>query len=281
MDRRSFLLSSAATLGGLAAFGPALAASRSAVPARLGVGLYTVRDVLPGDFVGVLEAVKRMGYHEVEFHDYFGRDPAVVGAVLADIGLSAPSAHYQLAHFRNDLDGLIDTAQAVGHDYVILAWLDEADRPTSVDGYREFARELNGWGAKAQEAGLKMAYHNHDFEFLAFEDGFGYAALLDETDPDLVDFELDLYWATVAGYDPVDLFASHPGRFPLWHLKDLTADGVMVDIGAGAIDFARIFDHAEQAGLKHIFVEHDNPGEAMNASLDSIAASYAHLESLR
>ena len=127
-----------------------------------------------------------------------------------------------------------------------------------------------------------MAYHNHDFEFDTFGgDTPGYDVMLQETDPDLVDFEMDLFWVTHAGYDPVAYFERYPGRFSLFHVKDRAADGAMTSVGAGAIDFARIFEHAEQAGLEHAFVEHDNPGEAMNAALDSLAASYAYLDSLR
>lgn len=280
MDRRSFLSSSAVALGGLAAFGPAFGAVRADVPARLGVQLYTVRDILPNDFIGVLEAIKRMGYAEVEFHDYFEREPRVVRAVLDDIGLTAPATHVGIDALRNDFDATMETANVVGHDYVILPWLPDDQRPTSLDGYRRLAEELNGWGERAQAAGVQIAYHNHDFEFTVFEDGMGYATMLGETDPDLVDFELDLFWVTEAGYDPVEFFESHPGRFPLFHVKDRTADGTMASVGAGAIDFARIFDHAEQAGLKHAIVEHDNPGEERNAALDTLAESYVYLDSL-
>lgn len=279
MHRRTFLSSSAAVLGGLAAFGPVRAASRSSVPARLGVQLYTLRELFPGDFVGVLEAVKRIGYDEVEFAGYHDREPRVIRAVLDDIGLTAPAAHVSFDDLRDDLDGVLGTAQTVGHAYVVLSWLDEDTRPADLDGYRHLAEELNGWGERAQAAGVRMAYHNHDFEFDTFGgDTPGYEVLLEETDPDLVDMEIDLYWIAEAGYDALDYFERYPGRFPLWHLKDRAADGAMAAVGAGAIDFAGIFDRAEQAGLRHAFVEHDDPG---NDPLASIAASYAHLDSLR
>ena len=279
MHRRTFLQSSAATLGGLAAFGPALAMSRSDIPARLGVQLYTLRDIFPGDFVGVLEAVKRIGYDEVEFAGYHERDPQAVRAVLDDIGLTAPATHVPIDFLRDNLDGVLETANVVGHEYVVLPWLIEDQRPDSLDGYRRLAEELNGWGERAQTAGVQVAYHNHAFEFDRFGgDTPGYDAMLQEADPDLVDFEMDLYWVTEAGYDPVAYFERYPGRFPLFHVKDRTLTGEMTPVGAGDIDFARIFDHAEQAGLRHAFVEHDNPGDE---PLESIAASYAHLESLR
>lgn len=279
MHRRTFLQSSAAALGGLATFGPALAMSRSDIPARLGVQLYTLRDIFPGDFVGVLEAVKRIGYDEVEFAGYHERDPKAVRAVLDDIGLTAPATHVPIDALRDDLGGLLDTANVVGHEYVVLPWLMEDQRPSDLDGYRRLAEELNKWGERAQAAGVRMAYHNHAFEFDTFGgDTPGYDVMLQETDPDLVDLEMDLYWVAEAGYDPVAYFERYPGRFPLFHVKDRTLTGEMTPVGAGSIDFARIFDHAEQAGLRHAFVEHDHPGDE---PLESIAASYAHLDSLR
>ncbi len=282
MHRRTFLVSSAAALGGLAAFGPVRASPRSLVPARLGVQLYTVRDIFPDDFIGTLEMIKRMGYDEVEFAGYHGREPRIVRAVLDDVGLTAPATHVPLDALRDDIGGVLEAAQTVGHAYVVLPWIDGDDRPNDVDGYRRFAEELNEIGARVQEAGVQFAYHNHDFEFDTFGGGTpGYDVMLDETDPALVAMELDLYWATHAGYDPLDYFARYPSRFPLFHVKDRTAGGEMVSVGAGAIDFAEIFDHAEQAGLRHAFVEHDSPGEEMNAALDSLRASYAHLDSLR
>lgn len=279
MHRRTFLQSSVAALGGLATFGPALAMSRSDIPTRLGVQLYTLRDIFPDDFVGVLEAVKRIGYDEVEFAGYHEREPKAVRAVLDDIGLTAPAAHVPIDFLRDDLDGVLETAHVVGHAYVVLPWLMEDQRPDSLDGYRRLAEELNGWGERAQAAGVQMAYHNHDFEFETFGgDMPGYDAMLRETDPDLVDFEMDLYWVTEAGYDPIAYIERYPGRFSLFHVKDRALNGEMRPVGGGDIDFGRIFDHAEQAGLQHAFVEHDHPGDA---PLDSIAASYAYLDSLR
>jgi sugar phosphate isomerase/epimerase len=247
------------------------------VPARLGVQLYTVRDVFPSDFVGVLEMVKRIGYDEVEFAGYHEREPRVVRAVLDDIGLTAPATHVGLDALQQDLDAQIEAAQIVGHRYVVVPWLDE-DARTSLDDYRRIADTFNTLGARMQAEGLQFAYHNHDFEFETFGgEEPGYDVLLAETDPALVQMEMDLFWTVHAGHDPLDYFARHPGRFPLFHVKDRTPDGTMVDVGAGAIDFGRIFAEAEQAGLRHAFVEHDEPGE----SLASIQASYAHLERLR
>ncbi len=112
-------------------------------------------------------------------------------------------------------------------------------------------------GESCREAGLRFGYHNHDFEFETIDGQIPFDVLLDETDPGLVDFELDLFWITKGGEDPLRYFERYPGRFTLCHVKDMAAGGEMVDVGAGGIDFAAIFARAEQAGLKHFFVEHD------------------------
>jgi sugar phosphate isomerase/epimerase len=280
MDRRAFLRINGAALGGLAALGTAscrAASPPAAVPRRLGVQLYTVRDLLARDLAGVLEAVRRIGYDEVEFAGYHGHAPHEIRAVLDAVGLAAPAAHVGLDALRDDLDGQVEAAHVLGHRYLVVPWLDAAER-ASLDGYRRIAEELNALGARLQAAGVRLGYHNHDFEFETFGDGrSGYDVLLEETDPGLVVMEMDLYWAVNGGRDPVAYVERHPGRFPLFHLKDRTASGEMVDVGAGAIDFARVFAHAGRAGLRHAFVEHDEPADA----LGSVRASYDYLVRLR
>jgi sugar phosphate isomerase/epimerase len=280
MKRRAFLQTAGAALGGIAALGPA--ACRAAtppvtVPDRLGVQLYTVRDLLVDDLEGVLEAVWRMGYEEVEFAGYHGRDPRAIRTVLDGLGLAAPAAHVGLDALRDDPAAQVEAAHVLGHRYLVVPWIDEHER-ASLDGYRRVADELNAFGARLQEAGLRLAYHNHDFEFEAFGgERSGYDVLLEETDPVLVAMEMDLYWTVNGGRDPIAYFARYPGRFPLLHLKDRTADGTMTEVGAGAIDFAAIFAQAEQAGIEHAFVEHDEPADP----LASVRASYDALVRLR
>ncbi|MEM8557736.1 MAG: sugar phosphate isomerase/epimerase [Bacteroidota bacterium] len=184
-----------------------------------------------------------------------------------------------MGRLREDggLERVLEIAHAVGFDYLVVPWLNPPDRPASVDGWRAFGEELNGYGARVAQAGLRLAYHNHDFEFDTFgSDTPGCEGLLEGTDPAVVDLEMDLYWVVHAGYDPLDYFARHPGRFPLFHVKDRTRSGEMVAVGDGAIDFAAIFAQAEQAGLRCAFVEHDDPTDA----LASIEPSIAHVESL-
>ncbi len=190
--------------------------------------------------------------------------------------MTAPAVHLGYDLLRDDLDTWIAASKAAGHTYIVCPWLGQ-DQRGSLDAYREHAARFNEWGQKCRDAGLRFAYHNHDFEFETFGGTeSGYDVLLANTDPDLVEMELDLFWMHRAGFDPVAYFDTHPGRFPLFHVKDALADGEMTSVGNGVIDFTRIFASAERAGLKHAFVEHDDPPDAMA----TITASYAYLGTL-
>lgn len=277
MDRRAFLHTSGAALGGLALLGATGDPPTPPVPRRLGVQLYTVRDLFPHDVVGTLEALRRIGYDEVEFAGLHGHDPRAVRQVLDGLGLTAPAAHVALDALRRDFGAEIETAHALGYRFLVVPGVDESER-ASLDGYRRLAAEFNTLGTRLREAGLQLAYHNHDAEFETFGgDTPAYDVLLAETDPALVAMELDLFWTVHAGHDPVDYFARYPDHFPLVHVKDRTAGGAMVDVGAGTIDWARIFDHAESAGLQHAIVEHDEP----DGALRSVRASHDYLARLR
>ena len=287
MHRRHFLRQSGAALAAGAVLGPgaarALAAARAAdVPAALGIQLYTVRDLFPNDVVGTLEMLARYGYGEVETAGYQDRDPADLRAVMDDVGIAAPSAHVGIDALRSDLDAALEDAQTMGHRYVTVPWLAPDQRPDR-DGYLALADEINAMGERARAAGVTMAYHNHDFEFDTFgTDRPAYFDFVERLEPDLVALELDLFWAVVAGYDPVDLFERYPGRFPMWHVKDgtgLSADPVQTAVGDGQIDWPRIFAASGTAGLEHAFIEADFPPD--DDSLAFAEASIDYVDSLR
>lgn len=282
IDRRQFVkISTGAALGGIlglerTSLARVAEASGDRTLDKIGVQLYTVRRLLEQDFEGTLEAVAEIGFHEVEFHDYFGREPQQVRDLLERLGLDAPAAHFPWNSFREDPDSVIETAKAVGHRYALLAWLPPEDRSTLAQ-YRELAAFCNELGTACKSAGLKFAYHNHDFEFMPVEGRVPFDLLLNETDPDLVDFEIDLFWIVKGGQDPFEYFEKYPGRFTLCHVKDMAADQDMVEVGAGQLDFASIFARSEQAGLEYYFVEHDEPADP----LASIEASFDHLAALK
>lgn len=268
--RRDFL----AWLGATVAFSCRSWASPSVIPEHLGIQLYTLRSLMEQDVDRTLAAVAEIGYREVAFAGYFDHPPARLRRILDAHGLSAPAAHIGYPELGDSWDRVMDEAIEIGHGYVVTPSIPEALR--TADGYRRAAKLFNRVGAEASERGLTFAYHNHDFEFIPVADRLPFDVLLDETDPALVQFEMDLFWITKSGYDPLDYFARYPGRFPLVHVKDLAADGEMVDVGQGQIDFPRIFARAAQAGIRHYFVEHDNPADP----LESARRSYAYLRRL-
>lgn len=256
----------------------ATAADGAAATRVPGLQLYTVRTLMERDVEGTLRTVAGIGYREVEFAGYFGRPPAALRTTLDALGLRAPAAHIPLDTLRSTLPATLDAAATLGHTYLVCPYLVEADR--TADGYRRLAAEFTRIGRACQQHGVRFAYHNHDFEFADLGGGHtGYDLLLAGSDPALVHFELDLFWATKAGRDPVALFAAHPGRFALCHVKDMRdprGAQEMVAVGEGAIDFARIFARAREAGIRHYFVEHDNAADP----LASVRTSYGALRRL-
>ena len=245
---------------------------------RIGMQLYTVRRELAKDFGGTLAKVAALGYREVEFAGYFGHKAAEVRSLLRRLKLDAPAAHVQLSELRGDLRPLAEAARAVGHRYLLVAWLPPEERRT-LDDYRRLADLFNEAGAALGREGLQFAYHNHDFEFAPLEGQVPYDLLLERTDPRAVKLELDLYWTVKGGASPVEYFERHPGRFHLLHVKDMDATPrrFFADVGRGTIDFKSIFARSNKAGVRHYFVENDEPA---GSPFDSLRVSIEYLRQL-
>jgi len=279
-DRRDFLHAMAGVFG-MAALGdrflPPVPRPPSRKLAHIGVQLYTVRQAMQQNLEHTIEQVARIGYDQVEFAGYFGRSAKDIRALLDANGLTAPSAHSaDLNSVRTRFAQVLEDAVTVGHTQVICASIPRGDQ--SADVFRRVAGEFNKAGEEAAKAGVRFGYHNHDFEFRALDGGgIGYDILLAETDPKLVTMEMDLYWISKAGRDPLAYFAKHPGRFGSVHVKDMDAAGGMADVGAGQLPFAKWFAQSEQAGIQYYFVEHDNPGAD---PMGSITNSYRALKAL-
>lgn len=204
-----------------------------------------------------LTFLANVGYKEVEPAGLYGYSPERFGQLLTDLKLRAPSSHVGIPDGKDAQQRVFEDARAIGQKWVTDPYFGGG----SIDAYKRFAEKLNEAGARARHHGLRVAYHNHAGEFTEMDGKIPYFVLLDETDPQLVDFELDTYWAVAGGMKPVDIFRRSPGRFPLTHIKDMGADGSMVTVGDGIIDFGNIFAHKSLAGFHHHFVEHDNPSE--------------------
>lgn len=283
VDRRGFLgAASAFLLGGLSSpIGPDPRSAGPPVrgagpPARLGIQLYTLRDLLQRDFEGTVAQLAKIGYREVEFAGLYGQPATDLRKVLDRHHLSAPSGHCDIGAITTKLDQTIAEARTLGHRYVVVAWIpDEVRTP---DGYASVADTFNRAGEELKKAGLTLGYHNHAFEFQPLEgERCGYDILLQRTEPELVTMELDLFWIRQAGRDALEYFSRHEGRFRMVHVKDMSADGAMVDVGQGAMDWPVLLAAAEKAGVKHRFVEHDEPGDPIAFA----RTSYAYLRRLQ
>jgi len=290
MDRRSFLASVPLLAGAAAGCSrPAeetssprtdpnasTSGSSSAIPAALGVQLYTLRSVMQ-DPAATFATVASLGYREVELAGLYGLSPQALRGLLDDAGLRTPSTHVGLERFEPDArEALFDEAATLGHEWLVCPWTPEELR--TPDGYRRLADLFNEAGEAAGARGLSVGYHNHAFEFESLDGGpSGLQILLERGSPGLLSFQLDLFWAVDAGEDPLGWFAAHPGRWASVHAKDRTVDGTMVSVGDGTLDFAELIDAGVAAGVRHVFVEHDQPADP----IESVARSVRHLESLR
>lgn len=287
IDRRTFLRDGALGLAALSAAAK-LEQPGMADPLGLPIGLqlYTVRDQMAMDFDGTLKQVAAIGYKEVEMANFYNKKPMEIRDSLRAAGLSCPSAHYLLPQLRNGLDQRIEDAKQLGLGYMVCAFLMPAERKT-LDDYLHIAELFNHIGEQCHNSGIQFAYHGHNFEFTPFGRVLPYDVLLSHTDPRLVKFEMDCYWVSRAGKDPVTYLKKYPGRFPLLHIKDMkpghapTSDisvggDAFTEVGRGVIDWKRIFKAAH--GLKHYFVEQD---KCDRPPLESAKISYDYLHSLQ
>jgi len=301
--RRSFLRNS--SLLALATFilkdtAAAKALLSGASPRPIGLQLYTVNKLLADDLEGTLQKIAAIGYKELESAgsakgNFYGLKPAELAKLVSGLGMHWRSAHVggapykpqpgakpllgadgkpfsmpALPNLRDNYQQLVDAAAEGGISYLVcsstpIGTLDEVHASIDV---------LNKTGAAAKAAGVTFAYHNHYHEFTPIDGQLPYDLILGQTDANLVKMELDLAWATKGGQDPVALFQKNPGRFPLWHTKDLSTDhNTPVEVGKGIVDFKRIFAHADTAGLQYFFVEQDNAPQP----LEDIQTSYTNL----
>lgn len=287
--RRSFLKTTSVLSAGLL-----MAPSEFKVKAPLiGLQLYTVRDAMQKDPLVTLAHVAKIGYTSVEGATYtgtqkfYGMNPKEFAKVLKQNGLVIPSSHYLLGEEKheekslagtilNGWDKAVDDAAEAGIKYMVCAYLTDKERG-DLDHYKYVADQLNIAGERCKKSGIQLCYHNHNFEFVKQGDQYPYDILM-TADKDLVKMEMDIYWVKKAGQDPIALFKKHPGRFPLWHVKDMdnTPEHDFTEVGNGIIDFKEIFKDKNLAGMKYFFVEQDKcPGDPF----DSITKSIKYIKS--
>jgi sugar phosphate isomerase/epimerase len=282
LTRRNFLKSSSAALPALALLSKsAFAASHQPI----GVQLYTVRSLLEKDpLPDILKQIHAIGYQEVEAFPAVYTHPAKeLRQIIDDAGLSVPSGHFDYDGFA----GKLDYAKQLGLNWMVCPMLPKSQWAT-IDGFRTAAKQFNEWGKQVADLGMRFAFHNHDYEFKPYGDKTGYQILLDETDPNLVFFEMDCYWVTQAGNDPVGMLHRLGHRVRMLHLKDRKpgfppsndmdkSSAHFTEVGHGSINWKAVLDTAHSMGIEYYFVEQDQtPGNP----LDSIKSSYQYLRTI-
>lgn len=278
LSRREMLQLLAAGVAGSAIL-PLLARAESSEFAarrrigRIGLQLYTVRSALAKDIEGTIAAVAAAGITELEFAGYYNKSPAWWRELLKQHGLTAPSTHEALPATDSGWPAILDRANSMGHDIVIVPFVGNSYRG-SRDNWLKLSERLDIGALKAKAAGLQFAYHNHDFEFAPVDGTTGYEILTSQTDKALVKLELDMYWAVKAGHDPLAIMTQHSGRVICCHVKDASAapERTMLDVGAGTIDFKTLLAKGRTLGLQHWFIEHDQPTNPL-ASVKASAAA--------
>ena len=293
LTRREVLQLAAAS--GIGSFIGGGARAEAAALSAIGVQLYTVRDQVTKDAAATIKAVAEIGYKEVEvLQDTL----PTVGPLARQNGLTAVSMHLggpfmagptSIPSGNADLTATIESAKAAGIQYIVMPYIMPNDRPKDAAGFTALGTALNKAGGQVKKAGLQFCYHNHAFEFTPLADGKrALDVLLAAADPELLKLELDVFWVSIAGADPVSLINEHKGRVALMHLKDKMKGApvsltesvpptTFVEVGSGALDFPSIVKAAQAAGVQHFFVEQDQtPGDP----LESIRKSYQYLKTL-
>jgi sugar phosphate isomerase/epimerase len=266
MDRRTFVQQAGAFAS--AAFMLPMAQPRPRY--KMGLQLYTMRAAMAQDVDGTLKRIAALGYEEAETYGFdpqslgfYGMPAKTFAQKLHDNKMTTPSGHYDLNRYasapiddlKRYVDRCIEGAHAVGHSYITWPLLDQGDR--TIDKFKAVAERLNIIGAQIKKANLQLAYHNHDFEFIEQNGQIGYDIILKETDPALVKLQIDLYWiAHGSKLSPHEWFTRAPGRFVMWHVKDMhKVSRDYTELGNGSIDFTKIWPDTTLAGMKHYFVE--------------------------
>ncbi len=257
--RRSFLKETAmAGAGGLILPGFIKFDNRAPKLKNVGIQLYSVRKEMMADAIGTLNKLGKIGYQEIESAqsekgNYYGLAPKEIKKILKDQGMTLRSGH---THIDKNWQKSIDDAAEAGQQYIICSVLPSPGQ--TIENYQKSADMFNVAGEQCKKGGILFGYHNHASEYETVSGQVLYDVLLDRSNPKLVHMEMDLGWVIAAGKDPLGYFSKYPGRFPLWHLKDMnTAEKKSVEFGKGSVDIIGLMKHAKQSGMKYYFIEQE------------------------
>jgi sugar phosphate isomerase/epimerase len=245
---------------------------------NIGIQLYSVRKEMLADAVGTLKQLAKIGYKELESArsekgNYYGLQPKEIKKIVSDLGMTLRSGH---VHVDKDWQRSIDSAAEAGQDYLICSSL--PSKGQTVDNYKKVAETFSKAGEDCKKSNIIFGYHNHEYEFEKENGQVLYDILLSSTDPQLVTWELDLGWVVASGNDPLAYFNKYPGRFPLWHLKDMDVQKQQsTEFGKGQIKVLEILKNSKKSGVKHIFVEQE---EYASTALESMKYDFDYLQKL-
>jgi sugar phosphate isomerase/epimerase len=248
----------------------------------LGLQLYSVRTLLPKDYLGTLQQIGALGYKEVEAAGFYDHSVDDVKAAMRTAGLHCVSSHYSLSVLKQQLDSILPFGKTLGLEYIVcsspMRQQEGAKGPLTLDDWRWSAEQFNQIAAKVQDAGMRFAYHNHIAEFGAIDGILPYDELLKHTDPAKVSFEMDCGWVIVGGQNPVDYLNKHGERIVMLHVKDFKDNKPpSVPLGAGAIDYTPIFAAAKHAKIRHCFVEQE---EFQGPIMDTLKMDANYMQAL-
>ncbi len=275
--RREFIHTALGSLAAAAVTPAALAASQMGTTRRfplnapVGLQLYSLRHLFQrGDVAATLAMVRDWGIQDLEGGGLYGMSVDDFNALLRKLGLRIVSVGADYKRLRDETDGVVKDAKAVGARHVMCSWIPH-EGPFSREHTDGAIRDFNAAGRKLKDAGLEFAYHVHGYEFQPGTDGTLFDVMAKNTDPEVVSFEMDVFWVARGGGDPVGLFRKYPGRFTLTHLKDIqkgtplgdptgsAPDETSVPLGQGQIDWPELLREANKQGVKYHFIEDEHP----------------------
>lgn len=246
---------------------------------KIGLQLFSVKELTQQDFFGTLERIANIGYDGVEFAGFFDAKAPQLHKVLNDLDILACGSHTGIDQLEKDLNRVIDYNLEINNEYIICPGLPTYKRD-SYDAYMRLADQFNEIGQKCKDQGLQFGYHNHDFEFEKFNDMYGLDILLSNTESDLVHMELDTFWVEYAGLKSIDFMKKYPKQHSsLIHIKDMKSwdDKISTEVGKGVMDFIEITNVAKELGTKWYIVEQE---EFEIPQLESIEISLNYLRDI-
>lgn len=245
---------------------------------QFGIQLYTLRDVLPKDPKGVLKQLAGMGYKQIESYEgkegiFWGMGHKGFKTYMDELGMKIISSHFNP---KENLEQKAAEAAEIGMKYLLVPWVGSQK---TIDDFKKIAEKFNEYGQVCKNAGIGFGYHNHDYSFKLLEGQLPQDVMMQNTDPELVDYEMDIYWVYSAGEDPIKWLEKYPNRFRLCHIKDRTKNvplsetkNVSCVLGQGEIDFPKILNVAKKHGMQYYIVEqeaYENHPPIESAKLDA------------